>query len=176
MRIILLLYLSVQLVSAQKYKLETSLVTFFSSAPVEDIRAVNNKSNSLFDADKAEIAFSVPISEFQFEKSLMQEHFNEKYMESDKYPRAFFQSKISEFTKELPEQNVVAKGKLTIHGVTKEVEIPGVIKYSENKVEMFAKFMVRLEDYKIKIPTLLWRNIAEEVEVTVSFVYKPYEN
>lgn len=175
MRVLLMICLSVQLVNAQKYKLDKSLINFYSSAPLEDITANNTKTTSIFDADKAEIVFSVPIQEFQFEKALMQEHFNEKYMESDKYPRSTFQGKIVSFNKSSAEQQVIAKGKLTIHGVTREVEIPGTIKLQGNIIEMNTKFIVKLEDYKIKIPAILWKNIAEEIEVTANFVYKLYE-
>src|SRR5690349_8061189 len=84
-------------VFSQKYVAEKSQITFFSDAALEDITATNKKASSIFNSANGEIVFSVPISEFQFAKSLMQEHFNEKYMESDKYPKSTFQGKIENY-------------------------------------------------------------------------------
>jgi polyisoprenoid-binding protein YceI len=159
---------------AQKYTIEKANVSFFSDAAIEDIKAENKKASSIFNSANGEIVFAIPINGFQFEKSLMQEHFNEKYMESDKYPRSTFQGKIAGFdSKGNGTQQVTATGKLTIHGVTKDVEIPGTIEKQDTRLVMKSKFMVKLADYKIAIPQLLWQNIAEQVEVTVDFSYKP---
>lgn len=159
--------------SAQKYTVESGMITFFSDATLEDIKAENKKVASLFNSATGDIAFSVPINAFQFEKSLMQEHFNEKYMESDKFPKASFQGKILDADlKASGEQSVKAIGKLTIHGVTKEVTIPGTLQIKDSKIVMQAKFIVKLEDYSVKIPQLMWQNIAEEVEVSLKFMYK----
>jgi hypothetical protein len=157
--------------NAQKYTSEKSSVTFFSSATLEDIKADNTKSSSVFDASNGNIAFVIPINEFQFKKSLMQEHFNEKYME--KYPKSTFQGKIIGFdANATATQNVKAQGKLTIHGVTRDVEIPGTIEKQGDKLVMNSVFIVKLVDYKVEIPKLMWQNIAEQVEVTVNFTYK----
>src|SRR5690606_36927900 len=80
---------------AQSYQYTESEVTFFSSAPMEDIKATNKRATSLFDAATGSIAFVVPINGFQFRKSLMQQHLNENYLESDKYPNASFEGKVS---------------------------------------------------------------------------------
>jgi polyisoprenoid-binding protein YceI len=159
---------------AQKYTTEKTFVSFFSDAAIEDITAKNKKSTSLFNAETGDIAFSVPIKEFEFAKSLMKEHFNEKYMDTEKYPKSTFQGKVTGFNPQASGvQNAKAQGKLSIHGVTKDVEIPGTIEKQGDKLLMKSKFVVKLEDYKIEIPQLLWQNIAEQVEVTVDFVYKP---
>ena len=158
--------------NAQKYTSEKSTVTFFSSATLEDIKADNTKASSVFDASNGNIAFVVPINEFQFKKSLMQEHFNEKYMETEKYPKSTFQGKIVGFDPNAATQNVKAQGKLTIHGVTKDVEIPGTIEKQGDKLVMKSVFIVKLADYKVDIPKLMWQNIAEQVEVTVNFTDK----
>lgn len=159
--------------TAQKFTLEKSIVKFYSAATIENIEATNTKTVSIFNATTAEVAFLIPIKEFEFEKQLMKEHFNEKYLETEKYPKATFQGKFSDFVAKEGEQQVMAQGKLTIHGVTKEIEAPGTILMIGNIVTAKAKFKIKLEDYKIKIPQLLWQNIAEEVEVTVEFIYKP---
>lgn len=159
---------------AQKYSTEQASISFFSDAAIEDITAGNKKAAGVFNSTTGDIAYSVPIKEFQFQKSLMKEHFNEKYMDTEKYPKSTFQGKISGYDPSASGiQNVNSKGKLTIHGQTKDVEIPGTIEKQGDKLIMKSKFIVKLEDYKITIPQLLWQNIAEQVEVTVDFTFKP---
>ena len=158
---------------SQKFVIEKSEVSFFSDAAIEDITANNKKSSGLFNAGTSEIVFSIPIMEFQFEKSLMQEHFNEKYMESEKYPKSTFQGKVKDFdAAKSGIQKVTAVGKLTIHGVTKDVTIPGTIEKQGENYIMTSKFMVKLADYNITIPQLLWQKIAEQVEVSTNFKFK----
>jgi polyisoprenoid-binding protein YceI len=159
---------------AQKYTVEKSSVVFYSHATIEDITAENKKSSAIFNASTGEIVFSIPISEFQFAKSLMQEHFNEKYMDTDKYPKSTFKGKINGFDANAGgTQNAKATGKLFIHGVERDVEIPGTIEKSGDKLQFKSKFIVKLEDYKVDRPQLLWQNIAEQVEVTIDFLFKP---
>jgi hypothetical protein len=172
----LVLLSSAAVSQAQKFISEKSKVTFFSKATIEDIAAHNEKSMGLFDPTTGDAAFSIPIVEFQFEKSLMKEHFNEKYMETEKYPKGTFQGKITGYTiGGAGAQTARAKGQLTIHGVTKEIDVPGTVEWKGDRIMLTAKFMVTLEDYKIKIPTLLFKNIAESVEVSVDFTLIPYE-
>lgn len=160
--------------SAQKYVLEKSVVTFYSEAAIENITAKNEKTNSVLNIQTADVAFSVPIREFQFAKKLMQEHFNEKYMESEKFPKSTFSGKIIGFDNAAKGvQQVKANGKLTIHGVTTTLEIPGTAEVLADRILLKSKFIVKLADYNIKIPQLMWQNIAEQVEVTVDFTYKP---
>jgi polyisoprenoid-binding protein YceI len=158
--------------SAQKFASVKSVVTFYSDAAIEDIKATNKKGSSLFDASTGEIVFSIPINGFQFRKALMQEHFNEKYMESEKYPKATFQGTVQGFQKDSPKQNLKANGKLTIHGVTKDLVADGTFEQKGKVLLLRSKFMVVLEDYNIQRPQVLWQNIAEQVEVTVEFEYK----
>jgi polyisoprenoid-binding protein YceI len=159
---------------AQKYTSEKTFVSFYSHAPLEDIKAENKKSSSIFNAETGDIAFSIPMKEFKFAKSLMQQHFNEKYVESEQYPKSTFQGKIEGFKADASgNQQVKAVGKLTIHGVTKDVAIPGTIEKQGNKLQMKSKFNVKVADYSITIPQLVFQNIAEEVEVTIDFTYKP---
>lgn len=160
-------------VAAQKMTLEKSKIVFFSDAAIEDITAENKKTSGIFNSDNGEIVFSIPINAFKFAKALMEEHFNEKYMESDKFPKATFQGKVEGYDKNSNSQSAKAIGKLTIHGVTKDVEIPGTMTRQGSKLQMNSKFMVKLADYNIAIPQLLWQNIAEQVEVTAEFDFKP---
>ncbi|MDF9798736.1 polyisoprenoid-binding protein YceI [Catalinimonas alkaloidigena] len=159
---------------AQKYRLSSSEVSFFSEAPMEDIEAYNMEAKSIFDAEAGEIAFVIPIKGFEFKKSLMQEHFNENYMESDKYPNAKFEGKLHGYKAGKTEQKVTAQGEMTIHGVTHQIEVPGTVKSNGSDLSMQATFPIRLEDYDIDIPKVVFYNIAEEVEVSVSFQYQPY--
>jgi len=160
--------------SAQKFISEKSFIGFYSHATIEDIKADNKKAVGLFNVATNDLVFSITISEFQFAKALMQEHFNEKYMESDKYPKSTFQGKVEGYDHtQSALQNVKAVGKLSIHGVTKDVEIPGTIEKQGDKLILKSLFVVKLVDYKIEIPQLLWQNIAEQVEVTVDFIFKP---
>jgi hypothetical protein len=158
----------------QKYVTEKSFVSFFSDAAIEDITADNKEASGIFNSATNDIAFSIPIKDFEFAKSLMKEHFNEKYMETEKYPKSTYQGKVSGYDANATGvQNVKSTGKLTIHGVTKDVEIPGTIEKQGDKLVMKSKFIVKLEDYNIAIPQLLWQNIAEQVEVTADFTFKP---
>lgn len=159
-------------VDAQKYISDRSTIKFFSDAKLEDIEAENKHAVSIFNPTTAEIVFSVPIRQFQFEKQLMQEHFNEKYLESEKYPKATFQGKLVAFDASKELQQATAKGKMTIHGVSRDVEIKGTVQRVAQKYVMKSSFLVKLIDYKIEIPQLLWQNIAEQVEVTIEFEYK----
>ena len=158
---------------AQKFEAERAFVQFYSKAAIEDITAKNEKATALFDASSGAIAFVVPIDQFIFPKSLMQEHFNEKYLESERYPQSTFQGHIQGYNAEATgEQTASAQGKLTIHGVTRDVNIPGQIVKTDKGLTMKSKFMVELKDYKIEIPRLMWQNIAERVEVTIEFAFR----
>ncbi|MCI0750523.1 MAG: YceI family protein [Flammeovirgaceae bacterium] len=160
---------------AQKFVTEKAYVSFFSDALVEDIEAINRKANSIFDINKSEIAFLINNKDFEFRKSLMQTHFNEKYLESEQFPKSVFKGKVLGFdATKTGLQQVKATGKLSIHGVTKDVEIPGTIEISGTRITLKTEFMVVLKDYNVTIPQILWNNIAEQVKVTVDFVYRPF--
>ncbi len=159
---------------AQKFVTEKTFVSFFSDAAIEDITADNKAASGIFNSATNDIAFAIPIKDFEFAKSLMKEHFNEKYMDTEKYPKSTFRGKISGFDiKGNGVQNVKAAGQLTIHGETKDIDVPGTIEKQGDKLIMKSKFIVKLEDYKVKIPQLMWQNIAEQVEVTLDFTFSP---
>ena len=170
---ILACLLSAGILHAQKYRSEKGLITFFSDGAIEDIAAENISAGSLFNATTGELVFIVPIKDFKFQKSLMREHFNEKYMETEKFPKATFQGKVTGFTGDISgEQKVKAVGKLTVHGVTKDVVVPGTAEWSNGKVSLKSKFIIKLKDFNIEIPTIVWKNIAEEIELKIDFTYK----
>lgn len=162
--------------SAQNlYTATSSEIRFFSEAPLENIEAVNKDAKSLINTATNEVAVVIGIRQFKFEKPLMEEHFNENYMESDKYKTADFKGKINQeidFTQN-GEYDVTVSGKLTIHGVTQDRTIAGKIKISDNKIYVSSKFPVALKDHNIKIPKAVIKNIAETVDVTVNIIYEP---
>lgn len=161
----------------QTYTIADSRISFYSSAPVEDIEAISTKSRSLFEAETGHIAFVIPISSFEFKKKLMQEHFNEKFMESHKYPEATFTGILSGYEPgRAGPQQARAVGKLMIHGVSRPLETEGTLEFKGDEVLIEASFPVTVEDYDIEIPSLLFYNIAEVVDVKVEGRFKSYGN
>lgn len=165
---------------AQKFadlgKEETSVVTFFSKSPLEDIEATNKKAAVILDATTGDLQSVITIKMFKFKNALMEEHFNENYMESTKFPNAMFKGKVNEkidLTTDAP-QKVTATGKLTIHGVTKDVTLEGTITKKGDAIALETKFKVKVADYDIKVPSLYVKNIAEVVDVTLTSTIKPY--
>lgn len=157
------------------YKTSSGEVSFFSETPMENIDAVNKKVRGLINKKNNEFAFITTIIGFKFEKPLMEEHFNENYMESDKYKTAMFKGKISgdvDYTKN-GEYSVEAKGVLNVHGVDQERTIEAKIIVSEGKLTINSKFQIKLEDHKIDIPKLVIKNIAEVVDVNVKMDLEP---
>ena len=168
------LFISLHSYSQQRFFAEKAIVSFFSDGVVEDISAANEKVTSIFDAVSGEVAYLMNIKDFQFPNKLMQVHFNEKYLESEKFPKSSFQGRISGFSLSAKgKQEVKATGKLTIHGVTQSIEAPGTVEVNGNRLTVKSKFIVKLLDYNIKVPQIVWQNIAQQVEVTVDFVYRP---
>ncbi|MCF8284729.1 MAG: YceI family protein [Sphingobacteriales bacterium] len=151
-------------------------VHFFSSASLEDIEATTQNGISMITTAKNEFFFLVPIKSFTFKSSLMQEHFNENYMESDKFTDARFSGKVNEDIdwKKDGVNNVTVTGKLTIHGVDKDRTIPGVITVKNGVISISSKFDVTCKEHGIKIPTMLAEKVAEVVSINVSGIYAPY--
>jgi polyisoprenoid-binding protein YceI len=157
------------------YSTNSGRASFFSDAPLEDIEAKSTKLQAAVNAGSKKLAFSIPIKSFQFEKSLMQEHFNEKYLESDKYPNATFTGVLvnpPDLTKN-GSYEVEAKGKLKIHGVEQDRTVKGTLKVEGTQINLQAVFPVRVADHKIEIPQLVFEKIAEVVEVTINATLAP---
>ncbi len=151
-------------------------ISFFSSAPLEDIEAKTSNGTSVITTAKNDFFFLVPIKSFTFKSSLMQEHFNENYMESDKYPDARFSGKVNEEIdwKKDGTYNITVTGKLTVHGVDKNRTIPGTITIKGGVVSISSKFDISCKEHGIKIPSMMAEKIAEVVAVTVNGTYAPY--
>lgn len=154
----------------QKYKTTTGSIGFFSKATLEDIEAKNNQVTGLLDASNGNLAYIVVIKSFEFDKSLMQTHFNDNYMQSETYPKSTFDGKITNNSSVKYGTNgtydVQVSGKLTIHGVTKEVTAAGTVTVNGNTITLKSSFKVKIEDYGIKNDKI--KNIASEIEVNVN--------
>ncbi|UOG74115.1 YceI family protein [Hymenobacter tibetensis] len=160
-----------------KFLTRTGTISFFSATPIEDIEARSQMVGAAVDVQVGQVAFTVPMKSFQFPKSLMQEHFNENYVESEKYPRATFSGRLVNWTAAaLPAtgpQPVQVEGDLTIHGVTKHIRVPGTLEKQGNRLLVKSKFAVAPADYNIEIPALVRNQIAKSVDVTVNLACNP---
>ena len=176
--IILLAWMSITNQAGQDlYACKNAKISLYSSAPIEDIKAVSSIGTSVFNAATGELDFSVAIRSFQFDKSRMQEHFNENYMESEKYPRAIFKGKINEHVDVTKNGSyaVTATGVFEAHGVKQSRTIPGKITVNNGVVSMTSQFMVKCADHHIEIPTIVFHHIAESIQVNVSSTYSLYK-
>jgi len=166
--------------NSQKYMTKNGYIGFFSHTPMEDIKADNNQVASVIDISTGDLVFQVLIKSFRFEKALMEEHFNENYMESEKFPKASFKGKITNPSSVIFSKNgtypVTVEGDLTIRDVTKKISATGAIEVATGAINANAKFNITPEDYKIKIPGVVRDNIAKIMEVTVTMKYAPVEN
>jgi len=156
---------------AQLYFTQTGKTSFFSKTPLEDISAVNNTVSSILNTATNDIAVRMNINQFRFPNRLMEEHFNENYLESEKFPAATFKGKIAEkldFTKE-GTYDVTAKGVMMIHGVSKEKVLTGKLTVGKDNISIDTNFEIALVDYKIDVPKLVWEKIAEKIAVKNSF-------
>lgn len=157
------------------YRSNTGNINFHSHTPIEDIDAVNHKAKSAFSADNGKIQFSVLIKDFEFEKALMQEHFNENYMESDKYPKATFDGLIEKVNTINFEKNGTysspVSGNLRIKDVTRKVSTIATFTVNGDKVRAIATFKVNPEDYNIDIPKIVTEKISRDIEVNVDVTY-----
>ena len=160
------------------YICKNARITLFSSAPIEDIKASTSTGASVYNASTGELAFSLSISSFQFEKSLMQEHFNSDYMESDKFPKATFKGKIQEQVDISKDGTyaITVTGDLTVHGVTQKRSVPGTIAIKNGVITMTSEFMVKCADHHITIPSIVFHNIAEIIKMNVSATYLSNNN
>jgi len=167
--VVLLMVLSLT-VYAQKYQTKSSTTSFFSTTPVEDIKANTTETKGVLDADAKTFFFKVPIKSFVFKSDLMRDHFNENYMESEKFPTSTFKGKIEgDFDlKADGTYPVNAVGELTIHGVTNNVTLPSTITVKGGIPSIESKFKVKLVDYKIEVPKIVFSKIAEEIEVKIT--------
>lgn len=153
-------------------------VSFYSKAPLEDIEAHNTNAVSIMDVESGAIEFAILIKAFKFEKALMQEHFNENYLESSKYPKATFKGNITnlyaiDFSNN-GKYSATIEGKMTIHGVARKMTIRGQFIVDGNEISGSANFPITIADHDIRIPKIVRDNIAQVVKVYSSFDFKQF--
>jgi polyisoprenoid-binding protein YceI len=173
--IVLTILLTIQAGSAQKLVSKDSHIWFSASTPLEDIEAHNNQVVSILDPATGSLAFNLLVKSFEFKVKLMQEHFNENYMESDKYPKSTFNGKINnnatiDYKKDGIYEAEVS-GDLTIHNVTRPVTTKGTIEVKNGAISAKAGFIIKPADYQIKIPSVVENKIAKEVKVNIDSKY-----
>jgi hypothetical protein len=162
---------------AQIYLAKTCDLSFFSKSVIEDIEAVNKSSKPVLNTATGEILVKVPVRSFEFKSQLMQDHFNEDYMETEKFPFAIFKGKINEtidYSKDTT-NNITVTGTMNMHGVDKPFTAEGTLTVKQGIITIASKFKIRMADYDIKVPSLYVKNIAEQVEITISSVLEPYK-
>jgi polyisoprenoid-binding protein YceI len=159
-----------------RFLTKNGAITFFSSAPMEDIKAENNQVLSIIDATSGKMAISILMKSFMFEKALMQEHFNENYVESDKFPKATFKGAILDFTN-LKEtiSKVEVKGIMNIHGKSKEITLSATMTKTPKAILLEGDFDLKVADFDIKIPTVVAKNIAKTIKVSFKLNHKTYQ-
>jgi len=162
--------------NAQIYMADSCRVSFFSAATIEDIAAVNTISKPIMSATTNEIDIKINNQFFKFKKELMEEHFNEEYMETSKYQYTTFTGKVNETVDYHSDgvNKVTVTGTMDMHGVKKTITIPGTITVNKGILYLKSNFDVKLSDYNIKIPSVLGSNIAENVAVTLTATMKPF--
>ena len=177
---IILIFISFALsASAQKFMTKNGYIGFYSHTPMEDIKADNNQAAGVLDVSTGDLVFQVLIKSFHFERALMEEHFNENYMESEKFPKAVFKGKITNLASVNFSKNgtyeAVVDGELTIRDVTKKISTKGTIEVLAGGINASSKFKIVPEDYKIEIPGVVRDKIAKDLEVTVTMKFTPVE-
>jgi hypothetical protein len=163
-----------------KFFTKTGQVSFYSVAPLEDIEAHHRSVTSILDTKAGTVQFMLLINGFEFEKALMQEDFNEDYMESPKYPKSEFKGQVLNnatinYAKD-GEYPAKVKGTLSMHGETKEVEASGKIIVKEGKILVTAVFNILLSDYKIPISKLVKDKISNKVKITLDATLEPLKS
>ncbi|MBL3655831.1 YceI family protein [Fulvivirga sediminis] len=179
--IFLLLILLPFATQAQRLMDRHGKVKFFSEAPLENIEADNSQALAALDLSNGNVAVTMLMKSFHFDKSLMEEHFNENYIESDKFPKATYKGVLKNFKKEnlnsiQDSLKLSSQGELSLHGKTNKVS-PDVVFYKNgNKLMAKTQFVIKIDDYDVKVPKMMIQNIAEEVLVTAIFSFETETN
>ncbi len=160
---------------AQDFSTHTGFVSFFGEKPFDDVRGDNHEVEGAINTKTGEAEFHAMIKSFHFQNKDIEKAFNEKYMESDRYPESDFIGKIlnlADIDLNKPgEYQVVVEGKLTIHNVTRRVSHPGVLIVTGNELSAKSQFKVKPGDFKIKLPKMFGIKMANEINVSVDMRY-----
>lgn len=173
---LLILLFTISINAQDRYFTKSGNISFFSYTLVEDIKADNDQVLSILNTENGQIVIKILMRSFHFKKALMQEHFNENYIESHKYPKAIFKGNIKNYEelKELSKTEIT--GKLTIRGIEKEVVIKANIENINNEIILKGDFKVQIADFDIKIPAVVSKNISKTIEISFELNHKPYKS
>lgn len=159
-------------VQAQRFLTKNGSVSLYSKTPFETIEALNNQINCALDIKTSDIVFKVLMKSFEFKSALMQEHFNENYVESDKYPDAMFKGKVTNLKSIDFKKNgvypAVVEGDLTMHGTTKHINTNGSFEIKDGKVNGKCRFAIKVDDYGIKVPSAVTDKIADSIQIDLN--------
>ena len=173
--IIALIFYTSKIASQQLYTNIGETIFDGSKESFEPIKATNNNSVSIIDTDNGNIAALIYIKDFEFRLGLMQEHFNENYMYSSKFPKSTFEGVIQNFNFEKLENNYtnfIIEGEIEIKGVKKNISTVAIIKKTVEGIDLNTNFNIKLSDYDIKIPKLVFKKIDENVKVSLNYSYE----
>lgn len=176
----ILLFGSLNFLHAQdKFFTKSGKISFYSKATLENIEAHNKTVTCVLDTKTGNLQFALMMKAFEFEKALMQEHFNENYVESHKFPKAEFRGQLVNnsninYSKD-GKYPVTVRGKLTLHGETRDVETSGSVEIRNGKLDANAVFTVSLADYKVEIPKMVKDNISKTVSISVDCSLEPFK-
>lgn len=159
-----------QIICAQKYFTRTGTTNFKASvATFEAIEATNKSTTVILKTDTGDIAAQLFIAAFTFKVALMQEHFNENYMDSDKFPKATFRGRLKGFSIDTLKKEYPLVGTLTIRGVKKEIETTARLMISEGTIYITSNFTVKPQDFDIKIPSIVRKKIAASININLNY-------
>lgn len=175
--VLIMASMCVQAQNQSRYFTKTGTISFSAGTSLEDIDATNRSVTSVVDISTAQVEFAVLIKGFEFKRGLMQEHFNENYLESEKYPKSIFKGKIEDvskvdFTKD-GKYPVKITGILDMHGIKKEIAALGTFTITGGSISSDGTFIISLEDFAIKIPAAVKDKISPTVTIHVKCNYKP---
>jgi len=173
--IIALIFCTSKITCQQLYTNKGQTIFDGSKESFEPIKAVNNNSVSLIDMNNGRIAALIYIKDFEFRLGLMQEHFNENYMYSSKFPKSTFEGVIQNFNYDKLENNytnLIIEGEIEIKGVKKNISTVAIIKKTVEGIDLNTNFNIKLSDYDIKIPRLVFKKIDENVKVSLNYSYE----
>ncbi|GAB3176912.1 YceI family protein [Telluribacter humicola] len=158
------------------YATATGQTSFFSETPAENITAVNKKTQAILNTSTGELAIRMNMRDFDFPNELMEEHFNENYIESEKYPTATFRGKVDQtvdYTQNGTHE-VTATGAFTVHGVTQNRTLKGQLVVKDKAISISSDFEVALADHKIEVPKIVFMKIAQVIQVKARYQLTPY--
>lgn len=163
--LLILLFTAFSLLAQDKFKTASAIVNFEASVPFfEEVKAVNKLGTIVLEPATSTLICTVAIKDFRFKMDLMQEHFNENYIESHRYPKSVFKGKIEKFDlKDIDgiEKEYDVKGKLYLHGKSRIIEMKALIKRVPEGIQISCNYPISVSDFNIAIPTVVANKIAK---------------